>query len=57
MKKIYGVALADGTRDLPMTDFVRLSSVRNEMIKFYRNRQKRWSRGECYSVPQIVAIF
>lgn len=34
-----------------------IEAARNEMIKFYRNRQKRWSMGEYYGVPQIVAIF
>lgn len=34
-----------------------IEAVRNEMIKFYRNRQTLWSMGEYYGVPQIVAIF
>lgn len=34
-----------------------IETVRNEMIKFFRNRQELWSRGEYYGVPQIVAIF
>lgn len=59
MKEVRSVADIDKLLEPYETNrsSFEIEAARNEMIKFYRNRQKLWSRGECYGVPQIVGIF